>query len=378
MSSDFSDIFSVGGKKRLPSMASTADEPVVRRKRARISSMTAEFQAKLSGEMSSINCSGVSILAIDFTHATDTHSPLSQLDRLPRSHIPSHDELFDIPSVLPYARSFSGGSSFGGLQRSTSLRLKENGPIPHPEMEMMRSVSAASFRSSSPIQPTYSEISAKHYLRNNKVAIDFAPPSDDAAVAGALPLSISSENILLFARGNRVHYKNMSTNEDIGQLCRVSDSSGHLRCVVSGVDQSSIAVGTSKGVQLWDLACKKMTMSWSAQEVTAVQWNGPVLTVGGLKGTIRHFDTRIKETPKMKEQARKVTRHQAMITRLAWNVDGNFLASGDGSGTVYCWDSRQRIPLDIGEFVQRRKKMQHPGAITVSFSSPTYYFSNHG
>ena len=69
----------------------------------------------------------------------------------------------------------------------------------------------------------------------------------------------------------------------------------------------------------------------------------------------------------MKEQALKVTRHQAKIMRLQWNVDGNILASGDASGTVYCWDSRQKVPLDIGEFVQRRKKMQHPGAITVSF-----------
>jgi cell division cycle protein 20 (cofactor of APC complex) len=257
-------------------------------------------------------------------------------------------------------------------------------------MALMRSISAASFRSSSPIPPTYPEISAKHYLRNTKIAIDFAVPSagnGDSATATAteatatattntnssvLPLSLSTQNIVLFSRAERVHFKNLSSGEDIGQLCRVQDSLGFLRCIVcAGWDQPSIvALGTSKGIQLWDIACKKMTASWSTRDVTAMHWNGPVLTVGGVKGTIRHFDTRTKETPSMKEQARKVTRHQARISRLAWNVDGKFMASGDESGTVYCWDSRQRSPLDIGEFVQRRKKMQHPGAITVRPYSP--------
>lgn len=97
-----------------------------------------------------------------------------------------------------------------------------------------------------------------------------------------------------------------------------------------------------------------------------MRWNGATLTVGGLKGTIRHYDTRIAPTVKMKEQSRKVTRHQARITSLDWNVEGTLLASGDESGIVYCWDSRQKVPLDVGEFVQRRKKMQHEGCVRVS------------
>jgi cell division cycle protein 20 (cofactor of APC complex) len=232
-------------------------------------------------------------------------------------------------------------------------------------MALMRSVSAASFSSSE--SPSYSEISAKVYLRTSKISIDFTAPTDPGA--SALPLSWSTQNIILFSRGNRVQYKNMSTGEDVGQLCKLRESWGDLRLIESGGEDfpNVVAVGTSKGyVQVWDLTSKKMTANWSTKGVASMQWNGPVLTVGGLKGTIKHYDTRIKETSKMKEQVKKVTRHQAKISRLAWNVDGNFLASGDESGTVYCWDSRQRIPLDVGEFVQRRKKMQHSGAITVS------------
>jgi len=246
--------------------------------------------------------------------------------------------------------------------------------ISHSGMALMRSVSAASFCSSSPSTPVYPEASANQHLRNTKVTIDFSIPSTNP-VAGALPVSWSMQNMLFFSRGNRVHYKNMLTAADIGQLCKLQESRGDLRIIeCGGSDRSDIlALGTSKGfVQIWDVISKQMTSSWSTKGIASMRWNGPVLTVGGLKGTIRHYDTRINQTSKMKEQARKVTRHQARITTLAWNVDGTFLASGDESGTVYCWDSRQTVPLDVGEFVQRRKKMQHLGAITVRTFTELY------
>jgi cell division cycle protein 20 (cofactor of APC complex) len=165
----------------------------------------------------------------------------------------------------------------------------------------------------------------------------------------------------------------MTISEDVGQLCKLQDSHGDLRIIeCGGADQPDVvALGTSKGlIQIWDVKAKKKTASWSTKGVSAMRWNGPVLTVGGLKGTIRHYDTRVASTPKMKEQARKVTRHQSRITSLEWNVDGQILASGDQSGTVYCWDMKEKVPLDVGEFIQRRKKMQHGGAVSVGL-----YFS---
>jgi cell division cycle protein 20 (cofactor of APC complex) len=240
----------------------------------------------------------------------------------------------------------------------------------------MRSVSSASLASSSTAGPTYSESSAKHHLRNAKLTIDFSVPPSTTVADPPLPLEVaapllscSAANMSFFSRGNRVHYKNVMTmSEDVGQLCKLQDSHGDLRIVeCGGVDQPDVvALGTSKGlVQIWDAKAKKKTASWSTKGVTAMRWNGPVLTVGGLKGTIRHYDTRVASTSKMKEQARKVTRHQARITSLEWNVDGKILASGDQSGTVYCWDSREKVPLDVGEFIQRRKKMQHCSPVSV-------------
>ncbi|KAJ7852973.1 WD40-repeat-containing domain protein, partial [Mycena leptocephala] len=118
-------------------------------------------------------------------------------------------------------------------------------------------------------------------------------------------------------------------------------------------------------VQLWNTESKKMVCSWTTKGVASMAWNGPVLSIGSSKGVLRHFDTRVQPTSKMKEQASKVTRHQASIATLAWNTDGKLLASGDESGVVYTWDARSKVPLDVGEFYQRRKKIQHSKAVSA-------------
>ncbi|KAF9805171.1 hypothetical protein IEO21_09170 [Rhodonia placenta] len=199
------------------------------------------------------------------------------------------------------------------------------------------------------------------------MTLDFTVTDAETDVHSAPPVSWSMSNILVFGRGNRVHYRNMAaTGDDVRQLCKIRDEHGNLRLVqcASGLMENMVAVCTSTGhIQVWDLVSNKMTAHWSTKGVTAMQWNGQSLTVGGIRGTIRHYDTRIKETAKMKEQSRKTTRHQAVINSLSWNSDGKFLASGDESGTVHVWDSRQNAPLDVGDLIQRRRKMQHEGAV---------------
>lgn len=280
-----------------------------------------------------------------------------------------HLHAFPSPATpLSRCSSFTSGSRACSPGVSTVASSEGSTFISRSGMALMRSVSSASMRSSSPSTPSYPESSAKYHLRNTRATIDFSLPVTEDLIGVPL-LSCSLQNILFFSRGNRVHYKNLTSTEEIGQLCRLQESHGDLQIVqCGGSDQPDIvALGTSKGlVQIWDLKTKRMTSSWSTKGVSAMKWNGPVLTMGGLKGTIRHYDTRISPTLKMKEQVRKVTRHQARITSLDWSVEGNILASGDESGTVYCWDSRQKVPLDVGEFVQRRKKMQHEAAVRVS------------
>ncbi|PFH48846.1 hypothetical protein AMATHDRAFT_64526 [Amanita thiersii Skay4041] len=342
-------------RKRVLSSSSSSLES--QRKRPRVSTISAEFQNQLRGGSPSVVAAGP--------------------DRLPRAR-PLHEDDYDLS--IQNTRPLSGCSSFTSVSRAGSPgpygdhQTGGSAFISRSGMALMRSVSSASLRSSSPSLPSYSDLSAKYHLRNTKVSLDYSVPSDSASPPPLLPLlSCSPHNVLFFSRGNRVHYKNLSTSEDVGQLCKLQESHGDLRIIeCGGVDLPNlVALGTSKGyLHIWDIKSKKMTACWSTKGVSVMRWNGPVLTVGGLKGTIKHYDTRVNPTSKMKEQARKVTRHQTRITSLAWNVTGKLLASGDQTGTVYCWEPGQRTPLDVGDFIQRRKKIQHSGAISAATWCP--------
>ncbi|KAF8192806.1 WD40-repeat-containing domain protein [Mycena galopus ATCC 62051] len=260
-------------------------------------------------------------------------------------------------NFVPHSRPLSTSSSISTLG------------TPAPSGILMRSASFSSFHSqasteSSTIQPYYPEGSAKYCLRDSRLSIDFSLPSPSAS-ATSMPLTYSSHN-LYFSRGNRVHYRSMIAADTVSQLCKLQDKHGDLTLLEAGAADHLLALATSKGVvQVWDTQSKKMVSSWSTKGVASMAWNGPVLSIGGTKGTIRHYDTRIQPTSKMKEQASKVTRHQASIATLAWNTDRKLLASGDESGVVYTWDSRTKIPLDVGEFHQRRKKIQHTKPISA-------------
>lgn len=245
-------------------------------------------------------------------------------------------------------------------------------------LALMRSVSVSSIRSTTPpAHSAFPDLSAKYHLRNTKITIDYSVPTgspsntDESDNVTPHLLSCSPSNVLFFSRGNRVHFKNMGAGsgaEDIGQLCKLQEDRGDLRVVeCAGSDMPNIvALGTTKGfVQIWDVKAKKMVMSWSTKGVSVIKWNSAVLTVGGLKGIIRHYDTRVEPKSRMKDQAPKLTRHQARITSLSWSTNGKILASGDESGMVYCWEQGKKVPLDVGEFVQRRKKMQHASAVSV-------------
>ncbi|KAG7087751.1 hypothetical protein E1B28_013692 [Marasmius oreades] len=242
---------------------------------------------------------------------------------------------------------------------------------------LTRSVSSSSLASSfmlPPEPPRFAPNSSHEHLGVTKTSIDFSlppPPAVDNATTSQyeyLPMTCSVNNIFFFTRGNRLHYKNLHTTEDIVQLFKLKDKYGDIQVVqCGGFEQSNtLAVSTSKGyIHIWDVASKRATMSWHTRDVGAMQWNGPVLTVGEVKGTIRFFDIRISPATKLKGEARKLIRHQTRITHLAWNENKKYLATGDDSGTVYCWDDRQKSPLDVGEFVQRRKKIQHDAAVTA-------------
>ncbi|OSC96399.1 WD40 repeat-like protein [Trametes coccinea BRFM310] len=223
-----------------------------------------------------------------------------------------------------------------------------------------------------PAEPTYAAHSAYHVLRSvNTIDYSVAPAGGDAAdSAPASPVSWLQSNAVVFGRGNRVHYKNMADTEDVAQqLCKITSSLGNLRLIQCGgkSQPNVVALATSGGgVQLWDLVAKKMVLSWKMKSVTSMCFGENLLTVGDERGTLRHYDPRAPDATKLKEQLKKVTRHQGRILKAAWKEDGKYLATGDQNGLVLVWDARRpQVPLDVGEMVQRRRKMQHVGAVTA-------------
>ncbi|KAJ7054721.1 WD40-repeat-containing domain protein [Mycena amicta] len=281
---------------------------------------------------------------------------------------------FDLVSRAPS----SAASSASGTSRSSVPPYRSLGGH-----SLMRSASFSSFHT--PPQdslPNLPEGSARYNLRPTRLAIDFLlPTGSESAITGTtmapstrrpVPLAYSAQQVLYFSRGNRVHYRsmlNIPNNAEVGQLCRIQEKHGELAVLqAGGAEQRAgiLALTTTSGnVQLWDTERKKMVVGWTAKGASTLAWNGHLVTVGTTKGGVRHYDTRIQPTKKMKEQATRMTRHEAKVGALLWNVDGRLLASGDDNGVVFTWDNRSKTPLDVGEFHQRRKKIQHKGYISA-------------
>ncbi|KAK7055537.1 WD-repeats-region domain-containing protein [Favolaschia claudopus] len=268
---------------------------------------------------------------------------------------------------LPNARSPSSQFSISRSRSGTSAAA------------LRRSASLSSFHSQATEPPTqpqphYPDGSSKFCLKPSpRLSIDFCLPSAESSSGStALPLCYFDGNLFFGRANNRVHVRNMasgdtSSSSTSAQLCKLQEAHGDLGCLAAGgIQNDRLALSTSKGfIQIWDTNTKKMVSQWSTNGVASMVWNGNVLTTGGLKGAIRQYDTRIQPAAKMKEQAAKATNHRGRVSVLSWNSEGRLLASGDQHGAVWTWDSRALVPLDVGDFSQRRKKIQHSQAISA-------------
>ncbi|KAJ4491019.1 hypothetical protein J3R30DRAFT_168738 [Lentinula aciculospora] len=139
----------------------------------------------------------------------------------------------------------SDSNRFTKMKTERSLRARQDGrsvfgsivgrpsayvvPSSYSRPELVRSVSSSSLRSTS--ATNHPDMSAKYNIRDTRTTIDFSiPPTTDlahnhttttlgvsaeASLPTSLPLTCSSKSVIYFTCGNRVHFKNMQTNEDI-------------------------------------------------------------------------------------------------------------------------------------------------------------------
>src|SRR5437016_2125097 len=67
--------------------------------------------------------------------------------------------------------------------------------------------------------------------------------------------------------------------------------------------------------------------------IDSLAWNDHVLVSGAEDAFIIHHDVRIRES-----EIRRDTAHQSQICSLAWNPEGDLLASGSNDNVACVWD----------------------------------------
>ncbi|KAL1752866.1 hypothetical protein FB107DRAFT_219083 [Schizophyllum commune] len=224
--------------------------------------------------------------------------------------------------------------------------------------------------------PVISEISARTHLQPTGTSFDYSlPPGFDASLP--IPLACTASDVVLFPRKNRIYGKTLTAAAAPSQLAKIPEKYGGLTLLAAaGADYPHLFAAATRRNQIYvyDVNKPNEPVTWfgAGAEVGAMAWNHAVLTVGDGKGRIRHYDTRIMPANRMREQARRLMRHQAKVTALGYHRLGNKLASGDAAGNVFVWDIRNQdtAPMDVGEFVLRRKKIQHEAPISSISWSP--------
>ena len=154
------------------------------------------------------------------------------------------------------------------------------------------------------------------------------------------PLDWSSANQLGVALGPTVYLWSAAAGS-ISELCTLDEARGEyvasLRFVPEG--GAYAAVGSSdKIVSLWDVESQKCLrkMGGHMARVSALAWNGPILTSAGRDAQIIHHDVRVANHI----VSRPGEGHSEEVCSLAWSHDGFQLASGSGDNTVCLWDAR--------------------------------------
>lgn len=156
------------------------------------------------------------------------------------------------------------------------------------------------------------------------------------------PISWSSRNLLAVALRNSVYLWNpvdASVHQFLGGSLYVSSVS------FSGSGQY-LAVGMSDGdVLVYDGAVPKLirTLRGSTERVSALSWNGRVLTTGNRRGDIFHFDGRAR-----RPLISQLSHHVGEVCGLKWSPDGSQLASGGNDNLCCIWESPSTVqPLRV-------------------------------
>ena len=153
-------------------------------------------------------------------------------------------------------------------------------------------------------------------------------------------LDWSSTNSMAIGLGSTVY----SWNGDTGDVAVITNldpqelNGQMVSCVKWIPNSNNICVSSNTGeMHILDTESGSRIRSLRGRNdrVSALSWNGNILSSGGHDNTIWHHDVRQKYHKIMELKA-----HEGEVCGLSWRSDGRVLASGGNDNLVALWDSR--------------------------------------
>ncbi|GER33466.1 transducin family protein / WD-40 repeat family protein [Striga asiatica] len=149
-------------------------------------------------------------------------------------------------------------------------------------------------------------------------------------------LDWGNSNVLSIALGNTVYLWDASDGST-SELVVINEESGPVTSVKWAPDGRHIAVGLNNSeVQLWDSTANRLLRTLKgghASRVGALDWNGHILTTGGMDGRIINNDVRVRA-----HIVETYIGHRQEVCGLKWSGSGQQLASGGNDNLLHIWD----------------------------------------
>ena len=168
-------------------------------------------------------------------------------------------------------------------------------------------------------------------------------------------------NLVEWGKNNRVAVALGSTvyvwNAADGTICELADVAiqgqegnyvGAVAWLPGETSAGHLAIGAANGVtELWDVAAERCLrrMDGHSARVSALAWNGHIVTSAGRDANIIHHDVRVRHHAVGSCQG-----HTQEICGLAYSLDGQTLASGANDNLVHLWSAaatgiRRQAPI---------------------------------
>lgn len=134
---------------------------------------------------------------------------------------------------------------------------------------------------------------------------------------------------------NRAVYVWSACTSSVSKLCEV-DFENRVTSVAWSNKGNHVAVGSDEGTtEIWDVNQNKVvrTLSDHLGRISALAWNGSILSSGSRDRLIISNDLRIKNAP-----IKRHVGHKQEICGLKWSPDGCQLASGGNDNKLMIWN----------------------------------------